>query len=86
MLNFNIYCLFCNISEYAEQFVYALKHADDDEDLKKVLGFHMVMLHKRCLDIKLAFARHVHKEGKYRPGRGELQYQSDGGIFVPFRG
>ncbi|KAJ7388439.1 hypothetical protein OS493_037601 [Desmophyllum pertusum] len=49
--------------EYAEQFVYALKHADDDEDLKKVLGFHMVMLHKRCLDIKLAFARHVHKEG-----------------------
>ena len=52
-------------SEYAQKFVEVIKHAEDDEDVKKVLGFHAVMLHKRCNFIKLTFAREAHQTGSF---------------------
>jgi hypothetical protein len=56
--------LFCFL-EYSISFVQALKHAKDDDEVKEVLGGHMMELHQRCIAIKLAFARHAHATGKY---------------------
>ena len=51
--------------EYSLQFVQALKHAPSDDDVKAVLGEHMMALHRRCAAIKVAFAHLAHATGKY---------------------
>ena len=45
------------------EFVSALWHMDEDQ-VKAVLGRHVVSLHGRCRAIKLAFAKRVHAAGK----------------------
>ena len=45
------------------EFVSALWHLDEDQ-VKAVLGRHVVSLHGRCRAIKLAFAKRVHAAGK----------------------
>ena len=51
--------------EYSLQFIQALKHADSDDEVKAVLGEHMMALHRRCTAIKAEFARLAHATGKY---------------------
>ncbi|KAL9969163.1 hypothetical protein ACROYT_G021340 [Oculina patagonica] len=50
--------------EYARKFVDTLRRADED-DVKRVFGAHIMALHKTCVDIKLAFARHAHVTGLF---------------------
>lgn len=51
--------------EYSQQFIQALKHADSDDEVKTVLGEHMMAIHRRCTAIKAEFARLAHATGKY---------------------
>ena len=53
------------ISEYALEFLKALRYGNDD-DAKKILGGHVMALHQSCVKIKLAFAREAHVSGKCR--------------------
>lgn len=46
------------------RFVDTLRHSNED-GVKQVFGAHIMALHKSCVDIKLAFARHAHVTGKY---------------------
>lgn len=56
---------FSNISVYAAQFVAVLRNPFvENEHVKAVLGSHVIALHRRCMAIKLAFAKHAHQTGK----------------------
>ncbi len=50
-------------SENAEEFLDALKDKDDDE-VKALLGRHVVKQHMHCEDIKEQFAKYVNESGK----------------------
>ncbi|PFX31192.1 hypothetical protein AWC38_SpisGene3976 [Stylophora pistillata] len=49
--------------EYAQQLVEVIKHAEDDADIKILLGYHVMKLNERCHQLKLAFARHANQSG-----------------------
>ena len=59
----NTVLILCNISEFAKEFVEALKN-DPDDKVRAVFGEHVRKLHEKCNEKKLEFAKEAHKSGK----------------------
>ena len=56
--------MFRNLSEYAKQFLAALKEKDD-AGVKALLGKHAILTHRQCIAFKLKFVKGVHKASRY---------------------